>query len=164
MNRNFILLLIPMLIIPIIFLIFVFSTPSQIKIVVYLILPIVEFGTLAFLALKVKMNLTIKWLVISLLIGFLYLPLTLITIHKFYVPQVLKPVGGFAPILIPVYKELMRNSLILGFMYLSFVTSWFSSKYVNKKLFKIIIFIVVGIFISYILTNVATIISNLFIW
>jgi hypothetical protein len=31
-------------------------------------------------------------------------------------------------------------------------------------LFKIIIFIVVGIFISYILTNVATIISNLFIW
>jgi len=154
MNWRAILLLFPIITLPVGFLLFAYLNiimpinPFLPKLIFYIFLPLFQFSILGVLILKFKLFLSPKVFIITLLIGLVFLLGFMKWLSYFFVPSVeVMPSTSQSGLLLNT-RILLKNSVSLGFLYLSFVTSWFISQYVSKFFFKLLIFIGLGICVS----------------
>jgi len=157
MLKIILLILIPVLITPLLFLPIIFSY----MIFSAVIGPIISIIFLILIIWKFRKIIDLKITLFSITIGFVYIILTFLFIKSVFALSF-----GMIPILHPLDYEIssvdmrdsmitysLRYSMIVASSYLAFIVGIFISQMVKNKIFKIIIFLLVGFGMTLIVFN-----------
>lgn len=184
MNWKFILVYLAILLIPVIFIITLFSFLGRLsptlagydiltltKLFIYIILPIIFIVTIILSVFKFKIKFDVQTSLIILIVGFILSLIVVILMTRFLVPNLGQISSGNLTGSTGVgivqsnrgveFRELFRNILCIQSAYLAFLFSIFLSQVTNKKSFKILIFIFGGLLIMYIFSSVGLFILTL---
>lgn len=132
----------------------------------YIVVPIIYLVSLILLIFKYKVVFDSGTAFCVLFLGLVLLPLIFIILKQFLTPDLyvsdVSGVMGYGG-MSETYVTLFRNQIIICVYYLSFTFSIFLSQFSDKALFKILIFVFGGMFLSLILSYLESFIFTLFV-
>lgn len=155
--KKILFILIPVLISPLLFLLFSILNMIQpmffglsildwTRFTIYAFLPVVGIFLIG-LIFKFKITLDLKTTLFCVIIGFLYLILIFLRLRNFLLPSLtMMGLGDIRPAL--EYWMLFRDTILIGCTYLSFVVGLFVSQFFENKILKVLSFFLVGIGLS----------------
>jgi hypothetical protein len=155
--KQFVVISLPIIILPMLFLSYMVVgmvypiTIDMFFIAFAVIFLILSFGMLVYLKLKMKVILTLKVLVASLVLTILVLSSTLIFAES-NAPSLIAGTGLAAMSLSTHFSDAVVDLIGLSLVYPAFLTSLFMSQRVAGKISKIIVFVVCGILL-YVFSN-----------
>lgn len=140
-----------------------YSVLDLLKFSEYVVVPIIYFVYIFMLIFKNKMELDLKTALIILIFGLILIEIVFIILKKFFVPTLSEVSNSFVAggRFTFEYDELLRNTMLIGVFYLSYVFSAFLSQLSNsKKLFKILIFVFGGLILFFAFSSLEIFIYN----